>query len=172
MNREEKSVEIAELSKIFSSFSSIIVANYHGISVSQVNDLRKRLREAGGCVKVIKNSLVKIAIRDTDFQGMSDLFVGQSMIVYSSDPIVAPKVSVGFANDNNRFVIIGGVLEGGVLDKDSIQKIASLPSIDKVRAKIINAIQFNASQLVRILGAPQTQIVRVFSAYVEKDQQQ
>ncbi|AKK20452.1 50S ribosomal protein L10 [Candidatus Liberibacter africanus] len=171
MNRQEKSVEISELSKIFSSSGSVVVAHYKGISVAQIKDLRKKVREAGGGVKVAKNRLVKIAVSDTSLKGVSDLFVGQSLIVYSVDPIVAPKISVSFANDNKQFVVLGGILEKDILDQDSIKRIASLPNIDGIRSMIISAIQFNSTRLVNLLNAPQTKIVRAISAFVDKNQQ-
>ncbi|ACT56618.1 50S ribosomal protein L10 [Candidatus Liberibacter asiaticus] len=171
MNRQGKSVEISELSKIFSSSGSIVVAHYKGISVAQIKDLRKKMREAGGGVKVAKNRLVKIAIRDTSIRGISDLFVGQSLIVYSDSPVIAPKISVSFSNDNNEFRVLGGVVEKGVLNQDSIKQIASLPDLEGIRAGIISAIQSNATRLVRLLGTPQTQVVRAISAFVDKNQQ-
>ncbi|MBY7649406.1 MAG: 50S ribosomal protein L10 [Candidatus Liberibacter europaeus] len=172
MKRQEKVLEVVELGNIFSSYSSIVVAHYKGINVAQIGDLRKRLREAGGRAKVIKNRLVKIAIRDTDFQGMSDLFSGQSLIVYSKDPVVAPKISVDFAKDNDQFVIIGGVLDKSFLDSNSIKKIASMPSIDVIRAKIIASIQYNSIRLIRMIKAPPTQIIRIISAYSERNPQE
>ncbi|MEG8098986.1 50S ribosomal protein L10 [Candidatus Liberibacter brunswickensis] len=171
MNRIEKSAEISELSKIFSSSKSVVVAHYKGISVAQIKNLRKKMREAGGGVKVAKNSLVKIAVRDTEIKEISNFFVGQSLIVYSNDPVIAPKISVNFSNDNKQFVVLGGVLENDVLCGDSIKKIASLPDIDGIRSIIISAIQFNATRLVRMLSVPQAKVIRAISAFVDKNKQ-
>ncbi|PWL04802.1 50S ribosomal protein L10, partial [Candidatus Liberibacter asiaticus] len=107
----------------------------------------------------------------TSIRGISDLFVGQSLIVYSDSPVIAPKISVSFSNDNNEFRVLGGVVEKGVLNQDSIQQIASLPDLEGIRAGIISAIQSNATRLVRLLGTTQTQVVRAISAFVDKNQQ-
>ncbi|CAL9919022.1 Large ribosomal subunit protein uL10 [Candidatus Liberibacter solanacearum] len=172
MNNQEKSVEISELSDIFSSSSSIVVADYKGLNVAQMKDLRDRLREAGGGVRIAKNTLVKVAIRDLGFVvDFADLFVGQSLIVYSVDPVIASKISVGFANDNSQFEILGGILEKDMLTQDSIKKIASLPNIEEIRSGILSAIQSSATRLVMLLETPQNQIVRILSAFEEKNRQ-
>ncbi|MBA5724627.1 50S ribosomal protein L10 [Candidatus Liberibacter sp.] len=171
MKRQEKSIEVAELGKIFASSGSVVVAHYKGINVAQINGLRKSLREAGGCVRVAKNRLVKIAVQGTDFQDISSLFSGQSLIVYGADPIVAPKASVAFSKDSDQFIILGGVMDKSILDEPSIQGIASLQSLDEIRAKILGSIQMSASKLVRVVNAPAARIVRVLSAYVDKNQQ-
>ncbi|AMC12891.1 50S ribosomal protein L10 [Liberibacter crescens] len=170
MKRQEKQKEVMELSKIFNAYGSVVVAHYKGINVAQIKDLRAKMRMAGGCVKVSKNRLVKIAISDTSAKGISGLFKGQSLIIYSSDPVAAPKVAVRFAKDNEKFVVLGGSIGENVLDATSIEEMAMLPSLDELRAKILSAIQMNATKLVRIIKAPSSQVVRVISAYANKSE--
>ncbi|AHA27818.1 Ribosomal protein L10 [Candidatus Liberibacter americanus str. Sao Paulo] len=129
------------------------------------------MKEAGGFAKVVKNRLVKVAIKDTDFQGMSDFFSGQSLIVCSKDPVAAPQISVDFAKENDQFKIIGGILDKGILDNDAIKEIASLPSIDVLRARILGCIQHNSVRLLRTLNAPHARFFHIISACMEENKQ-
>ena len=130
MERAEKREFVTSLNEVFKTSGSIVVAHYAGLSVAQMNDLRTKMREAGGTVKVAKNRLAKIALKGTDAEGISGLFQGQTMIAYSDDPIVAPKVAVDFAKTNDNLVVLGGSMGTTELDEDGV-KGTCLAAVDR-----------------------------------------
>jgi large subunit ribosomal protein L10 len=127
--------------------------------------LRSDMRSAGGQVKVAKNRLVKLALEGTDAHGIADLLTGPTCLAFSDDPVAAPKVAVKFAKGNEKFVILGGAMGPTVLDAKGVGSLASLPSLDELRGKLIGLIQAPASKLARTLNAPGGQLARVFAAY-------
>ena len=133
MDRAEKRELVTELNGVFASAGTVVVAHYAGITVAQMNDLRTKMREAGGTVKVAKNRLAKIALKGTPSEGMQDLFNGQTLIAYSDDPIVAPKVASDFAKGNDNLVILGGAMGTTNLDANAVKALATLPSLDELR---------------------------------------
>ncbi len=170
MERAEKREFVTSLNEVFKTSGSIVVAHYAGLSVAQMNDLRTKMREAGGTVKVAKNRLAKIALKGTDAEGISGLFQGQTMIAYSDDPIVAPKVAVDFAKTNDNLVVLGGSMGTTELDEDGVKALASLPSIDELRAKIVGMISTPATRIAQVVNAPAGQLARVVGAYANKDE--
>ena len=138
MDRAEKRELVTGLNDAFTSAGSVVVAHYAGITVAQMNDLRSKMRAAGGTVKVAKNRLAKIALQGTDSESIQKLFIGQTQIDYSEDPVAAPKVAVEFAKANEQFVILGGSMGKTVLNVDSVKALASLPSLDELRAAVSN----------------------------------
>ncbi|WP_136661769.1 50S ribosomal protein L10 [Nitratireductor sp. XY-223] len=170
MERAEKREFVAALSEVFKSSGSIVVAHYAGLSVAQMSDLRSRMREAGGTVKVAKNRLAKIALQGTESEGISSLFQGQTVIAYSDDPVTAPKVAVEFSKINENLVVLGGAMGATELDADGVKALASLPSIDELRAKIVGMINTPATRIAQVVGAPAGQLARVVNAYAQKDE--
>ncbi len=170
MERAEKREFVTSLNEVFKTSGSIVVAHYAGLSVAQMNDLRTKMREAGGTVKVAKNRLAKIALKGTDAEGISGLFQGQTMIAFSDDPIVAPKVAVDFAKTNDNLVVLGGSMGTTELDVDGVKALASLPSIDELRAKIVGMISTPATRIAQVVNAPAGQLARVVGAYAQKDE--
>ena len=170
MERAQKREFVTALNEVFKTSGSLVVAHYAGLSVAQMNDLRTKMREAGGTVKVAKNRLAKIALQGTDAEGISGLFQGQTMIAYSDDPIVAPKVAVDFAKTNDNLVVLGGAMGTTELDVDSVKALAALPSIAELRAKIVGMIATPATHIAQVVNAPAGQLARVMNAYAQKDE--
>lgn len=169
MEKAEKRELVTELNGVFSNAGSVVVAHYAGLTVAQLSDLRKKMRAAGGSVKVAKNRLIKIALQGTKSEGMSDLFVGQTIIAYSEDPIAAPKVAVDFAKINDKLVIIGGAMGSTTLNDAGIKALATMPSLNELRAKLVGMISTPATRIASVLSAPGAQIARVLNAYSQKD---
>lgn len=170
MDRAEKRELVTELNGVFASAGTVVVAHYAGITVAQMNDLRTKMREAGGTVKVAKNRLAKIALKGTPSEGMQDLFNGQTLIAYSDDPIVAPKVASDFAKGNDNLVILGGAMGTTNLDANAVKALATLPSLDELRAKLVGMISTPATRIAQVVSAPAAQLARVVGAYAQKDE--
>jgi large subunit ribosomal protein L10 len=169
VDRAEKRELVATLNTVFKTAGVVVVAHNKGITVSQMNDLRRRMRKAGAAVRVAKNRLAMLALDGTDAAGIKDLFEGPTMIAYSSDPVSAPKIATEFARTNDRFVVIGGVLGPSRLDDKGVKALADLPSLDQLRAKLIGLIQAPATRIAGVLQAPAGQLARVLNAYATKD---
>lgn len=170
MERAEKREFVTQLNEVFNSAGSLVVAHYAGLSVAQMNDLRSKMREAGGTVKVAKNRLAKIALQGTDAEGISDLFQGQTVIAYSDDPVTAPKVAVEFSKANESLVVLGGTMGTTQLDAGGVKALASLPSLDELRAKIVGMLNTPATRIAQVVNAPAGQMARVVNAYAQKDE--
>lgn len=170
MERAEKREFVAEMNAVFKDTGSIVVAHYTGLTVAQMNDLRSKMRVAGGTVKVAKNRLAKIALQGTESEGISNLFEGQTLIAYSDDPVTAPKVAVDFAKTNDKLVVLGGAMGTTNLDAEGVKALASLPSLDELRARLVGMIQTPATRIAQVVNAPAGQLARVFGAYARKDE--
>lgn len=170
MERAEKREFVTQLNEVFKSTGSLVVAHYAGLSVAQMNDLRSKMREAGGTVKVAKNRLAKIALQGTDAEGISDLFQGQTVIAYSDDPVTAPKVTIEFSKANENLVVLGGTMGTTQLDAGGVKALASLPSLDELRAKIVGMLNTPATRVAQVVNAPAGQMARVVNAYAQKDE--
>ena len=158
MNREEKTELLAELNGIFNGAESVVLAEYIGLTVAEAEALRKKIREAGASLRVTKNRIARLALKDTKFEGLADLFKGPVVMAYASDPIAACKACVQFAKENEKLVIMGGALSDKMLTIDEIKNLASIPSMDELRAKLIGLLQ-----------APASKVARVCKAYSEKE---
>jgi large subunit ribosomal protein L10 len=170
VERAEKREFVTELNEVFKASGSVVVAHYAGATVAQMNDFRSKMRAAGGTIKVAKNRLAKIALQGTEAEGISDLFNGQTLIAYSNDPITAPKVVVDFAKTNDKIVVLGGAMGTTTLNAEAVKSLATLPSLDELRAKLLGMIQTPATRIAGVVAAPASQLARVFSAYAKKDE--
>lgn len=170
MDRAEKREFVTGLNDVFKSTGSVVVAHYAGLTVAQMNDLRTKMRAAGGTVKVAKNRLAVIALQGTESEKMNALFKGQTLIAYSDDPVAAPKVASDFAKGNDKLVILGGSMGATALDADGVKSLATLPSLDELRAKLLGMVQTPATRIAGVLQAPAGQLARVFGAYARKDE--
>ncbi|WP_274629231.1 50S ribosomal protein L10 [Arvimicrobium flavum] len=170
MDRAEKRELVTNLNDAFKSAGSVVVAHYAGITVAQMNDLRTKMRAAGGTVKVAKNRLAKIALQGTESENIVDLFTGQTLIAYSEDPVAAPKVASDFAKGNDKLIILGGAMGSTALDADGVKALATLPSLDELRAKLVGMVQTPATRIAAVVQAPAGQLARVFGAYARKDE--
>jgi large subunit ribosomal protein L10 len=170
VERAEKREFVTELNEVFKASGSVVVARYAGITVAQMNDLRTKMRAAGGTVKVAKNRLAKIALQGTESEGMSGLFQGQTLIAYSNDPMIAPKVAMDFAKTNDKLVVLGGAMGSTTLDAEAVKSLATLPSLDELRAKLLGLLAAPATRVATVTAAPASQLARVFAAYAKKDE--
>ena len=170
VDRAEKREFVTGLNDVFSSTGSVVVAHYAGLTVANMNDLRSKMRAAGGTVKVAKNRLAVIALQGTESEGMKDLFKGQTLIAYADDPVAAPKIAAEFAKTNDKLVILGGAMGSTVLNADGVKALATMPSLDELRAKIVGMIQTPATRIAAVVNAPAGNLARVFGAYARKDE--
>ena len=153
MNREEKTELLGLLNEVFSNAESVVITEYLGLTVAEVNDLRNRIREAGASIRVTKNRIARLAVKGTKFEGLADLFKGPVALAYANDPIAACKACVEFAKTNEKLVIVGGALSTKALTVDEIKELAAIPSMDELRAKLVGLIQAPASKLARVTKA-------------------
>ena len=170
VEREKKRELVANLNQVFSNPSVVVVAHYAGLTVADMTELRTKMRQSGSVLKVAKNRLVKLALQGTELEPMHEMFVGQTVIAYSEDPVSAPKIANEYAKVNDNFVILGGALGPIVLDAKGINELASLPSLDELRAKILMMIQTPATKIAQIVNAPAGQLARVIGAYSKQEQ--
>ena len=170
MDRAEKRELVSTLNTVFTNTGVLVVAHYAGLTVAQMSALRRQMRAAGGTVKVAKNRLAKIALEGTDVAHVAPLLKGPTVLVYSQDPVAAPKVAVEFAKANEKFVILGGAFGATSLNTDGVKALATLPSLDELRAKLIGLIQAPATKIAQLSTAPAAKLARVFGAYANKDE--
>jgi len=169
MNRSEKTEAVAALNATFNEAAVVVVTRNLGLSVAQSTDLRLKMREAGAGYKVAKNRLAKNALNDTQYDSLSDLLTGPTALATSEDPVAAAKVAVEFAKTNDRLEIVGGAMGSTVLDVEGVKALASMPSLDELRAKLIGLVQAPATKVVQVISAPAGQLARVFGAYAAKE---
>jgi len=165
VDRTQKEDLVASLHATFDEANMVVVTHYSGLTVTELGDLRGQMREAGASFKVTKNRLTRLALEGTKYEGLSGLFTGPTAIAYSEDPVAAAKVAVKFAKGNEKLVVIGGALGSEVLDVDSVKALATLPSLDELRAKIVGMISTPATRIAGVLQAPAGQVARVIGAY-------
>ena len=171
MDRAEKKDAVAALNDVFKTTSVVVVAHYSGLTVAQMQNLRKRMREAGAKVQVAKNRLVKIALDGTPSASIAGLMSGPTLIAYSDDPVAAPKVAVAFSKDFEKLVILGGAMGQTALNPDSVRSLATMPSLDELRAKLVGLIVAPATKIAQLQTAPAAKLARVFAAYADKDKE-
>ena len=169
MLRSEKKTFVSELEKIYEDSNSVIITHYHGLTVSQITNLRKALRENGASFKIVKNTLSKIAATNVKLTHDPEAFSGPTAIAYSKDPVAAAKGVVEFAKANDNLKVIGGIVNDKILNVVEVQQLAKLPSLDQLRGKIVGILQAPAANLVRIVQAPAGSLARVVQAYSEKN---
>jgi large subunit ribosomal protein L10 len=164
VNREQKKELIGSLNALLSQQSFLAVTVNKGLTVAEVQELRKRIRAAGAGFKVAKNRLARLALAGTKFEGLSDMLKGPTGIAFSKDPVAAAKVCAKFAKDNAKLIIVGGSLDGQKMDAAQVEALATLPSLDELRGKIVGLIQAPATKIAGVLAAPAGQLARVLSA--------
>ena len=169
MNRSEKTDTVAALNATFNEAAVVVVTRNLGLTVAQSTDLRLKMRDAGAHYRVSKNRLAKIALNDTQYESLSDLLTGPTALATSGDPVAAAKVAVEFAKTNDKLEIVGGAMGSTVLDVEGVMALASLPSLDELRAKLIGLVQAPATKVVQVISAPAGQLARVFGAYAAKE---
>ena len=168
MERAEKREAVTALNQVFKDTGTVVVAHYAGLTVADMTTLRGRMRDAGGGVKVAKNRLARLALEGTDVAHIAGLLKGQTVIAYSRDPVAAAKVTVEFARTNEKLVILGGAIGTTNLNPDGVQALATLPSLDEMRARLVGMISTPATRIAQIVAAPAAQVARVVGAYARK----
>ncbi|MAN80155.1 MAG: 50S ribosomal protein L10 [Rhodospirillaceae bacterium] len=168
MDRSDKEQLVASLKDAFNETNLVVVTHYSGLTVAEMGDLRDRMREGGAKFKVTKNRLTRLALEGTQFQGISNLFTGPTAMAYSQDPVAAAKAAVEFSKKNEKLVLVGGALGDKALSVDDIKALATLPSLDELRAKLVGMLNTPATRIAGVLQAPAGQVARVISAYGQK----
>lgn len=158
MNRDEKKQLLDDMHELFNKSEILVVSHYKGLTVAEVSELRDAIRKAGAGFRVTKNRITKLALKDTKFEGLIDLFKGPTAVAFANDPVSACKACVEFAKNNEKLIVVGGAMGTEVLTIDEINRLATIPSMDELRAKIIGLLQ-----------APAAQLARVTKAYSEKE---
>ena len=169
MDRSQKAESVAQLNAVFNEVGVVVITRNLGMSVAQSTALRGKVRDAGATYKVAKNRLAKLAIADTDYAGIGDFLTGPTAIATSVDPVAAAKAVVDFAKTTDKIEIVGGAMGSQVLNADGVKALASMPSLDELRAKLIGLVQAPATKIAQLSTAPAAKLARVFGAYAAKD---
>ena len=169
MDRAQKAETIEALKGVFETSATVVVTHYLGLTVAEMTDLRGRLRKEGAQIKVVKNTLAKKALGGSVGEGGDALFTGPVAIAYGPDAVSAAKVATQYAKDNEKFSVKGALMGTVVLDQAGVKALASLPSLDQIRAQLIGLLQAPATKVAGVLQAPAGQLARVVGAYAAKD---
>ena len=167
MDRAEKTELVASLQQVFQNTTVVVVCHYAGLTVAQMSALRRQMRQAGASVKVAKNRLARIALEGTDVASIASLLEGPTLLAYSGDPVAAPKVATEFAKAHEKLVILGGAMGRTALNPEGVKALATLPSLDELRAKLVGLIQAPATKIAQVVTAPAAKVARVFAAYAK-----
>lgn len=169
MDRSQKAESVAALNAVFNEVGVVVVTRNLGMSVGQSTDLRTKMRDAGASYKVAKNRLAKLALKDTQYEGLEDLLTGPTALAWSTDPVAAAKAAVDFAKTNDKLEIVGGAMGSTQLDANGIKALASMPSLDQLRGTIVGLINAPATKIARVVNEPAAKLARVFGAYGAKE---
>ena len=170
MDRTAKADLLSTLNGVVKQSAGVAVAHHKGLTGADMQKLRSQMKQAGATVKVAKNSLAGIALDGTDVASIKPLLKGPTLLAYSGDPVAAAKVAVDFAKANDKLVILGGAMGTTALNPDGVKALASLPSLDELRAKIVGLVQAPATKIAQVVNAPAAKLARVFGAYAKKDE--
>lgn len=169
MDRSQKADAVAQLNAVFNEVGVVVVTRNLGMTVEESTELRGKMREAGAFYKVAKNRLAKLALEDTDYTGLNELLSGPTALAWSSDPVAAAKAAVDFAKSNDKLEIVGGSMGTQVLDEAGVKALASMPSLDELRGKLVGLLNAPATKVAQVVNAPANKLARVFGAYGAKD---
>jgi large subunit ribosomal protein L10 len=168
VDRSGKELLVTALQKSLSDANLVVITKQAGLTVTEVSDLRRKMRSAGAGYKVAKNRLAQRALKGTKYEGLDKLFKGPTAIAYSTDPIAAAKVAVAYAKSNEKLTIVGGSMGTDVLGPDGIKALATLPSLAELPPPVLALLHTPAPGVPTILQAPAGQLARVFGAYAKK----
>ena len=158
MSKEKKQIYIDQMKTQFDQSDAVIVAHYQGLTVMQLDELRAKMREHGIQFKITKNRITKIALENTKCKELTELFKGPTAVALSKDAITSAKILTNFSKDNKNLKILGGIMGKDILDVAGVQNVATLPTLDDARAKIIGILRSPAQKLASILLAPGSKI--------------
>ena len=170
MDRTEKREFVSSLASVFAETSMVVVTQNKGLTVTEVSDLRRKMRDGGSTFKVAKNRLAVLALEGSPFDGIKPMLKGPTALAWSRDPVAVAKTAVDFAKTNEKLVVIGGALGAQTLDAAGIKALAELPSLDALRAGLVGMLQTPATRIAGVLAAPAGQLARVMGAYAKKDE--
>jgi large subunit ribosomal protein L10 len=170
VDRARKEELVTELNQSFAEAALVVVTQQTGLTVSESTELRSQMREAGAGYKVTKNRLAKLALAGTPYEPITDLFSGPTAIAYSADPVAAARVAVNFAKENDKLTVVGGAMGDTLLDENAVKALASLPSLDELRGKLVGLLNAPATKVAGVLQAPAGQMARVMGAYASRDE--
>ena len=168
MNKESKKNYIEEMKKVFSSSEAVMIAQYQGLNVKELDNLRKELREKDILFKITKNRITKIALEKTRAKELKNLFAGPTAVALSDDAITSAKILTKFSKENSNLKILGGIMGDEILDVEAVKNVATLPTLDEARAKIVGILKTPAQKLATILLAPATKIAILTSEKSKK----
>jgi large subunit ribosomal protein L10 len=169
VERAQKEAVVESLGQIFADSGVVVVAHYAGLTVAHMSDLRNRMREAGGGVRVAKNRLARIALEGKPNQGMAQYLKGQTVLAYSEDPVTAAKVAKAYAKDNSKFEIIGGAMGETVLDVSGVEAVAAMPSREELLSSIAGMLMAPAGNIVSAITAPAANMAAIAQTLAERE---
>jgi len=169
MDRAQKAESIETLRGVFADAGAVVVTHYMGLTVAEMTDLRGRLRQQGAKLKVVKNTLAQKAMDGSGGEAADRLFTGPVAIAYAPDPVSAAKVVTAYAKENDKFSVVGAVMGATVLDQKGVGALATLPSLDQLRAQLVGLISTPATRVASVIQAPAGQLARVLRAYADKN---
>ncbi|MCB2060061.1 MAG: 50S ribosomal protein L10 [Novosphingobium sp.] len=169
MDRSQKAEAVASLNATFNEVGVVVVTRNLGMTVAQSTDLRVKMRDAGAAYKVAKNRLAKLALAETQYEGIGDMLTGPTALATSVDPVAAAKAVVDFAKTTDRIEIVGGAMGPQVLDEAGVKALAAMPSLDELRAKLVGLVQAPATKIAQLSTAPAQKLARVVGAYAAKE---
>jgi len=171
VNRKEKAELIETLQAAFDGASTVVVTHQAGMTVAESGELRRKMRNAEAGFKVTKNRIAKLALKGTRFEELDSLFTGPTAVGMSQDPVAAAKILVEYAKGNKKLTIVGGSMDGKLLDKSGVEALAKLPSLDEMRGTLVGLIQAPAAKIARVTQAPAGKLARVIKAREDQLQQ-
>jgi len=169
MDRSQKSEAVASLNAVFQEVGVVVVTRNLGMTVDQSTELRGKIREVGATYKVAKNRLAKLALKGTLYEGLEEYLSGPTALAWSEDPVAAAKAAVEYAKTNDKLEIVGGSMGGQLLDEAGVRALASMPSLDELRGKLVGLVNAPATKIAQVVNAPAAKLARVFGAYGAKD---
>ena len=169
MDRSQKADSVAQLNAVFNEVGVVVITRNLGLSVGQSTALRGKMRDAGASYKVAKNRLAKLALKDTQYEGLEEYLTGPTALAWSTDPVAAAKAAVEFAKTNDKLEIVGGAMGSTKLDAEGVKALAAMPSLDELRAKLIGLVNAPATKVAQLVNAPASKLARVFAAYGDKE---
>jgi len=168
VDRSQKKKLVDSLHDVLSKTELVVITQQSGMTVAEVTTLRRQMRAAGANFKVTKNRLARRALEGTKFAQLAPLFKGPTAVAYSTDPVAAAKVAVSYANANEKLTIVGGAMGETLLDSNGVKALATLPSLNELRGKLVGLLQTPATRIAQVLQAPAGQLARVVGAYANK----
>ena len=168
MNKNKKKIYIEEMKDFFNKTSSVFVTHYQGLTVKQIDELKKEMRKHGILFRITKNRITKLALEGSKFKKLENLFSGPTAVAFSEDAITSAKILTKFAKNNSNLKIIGGIMDKEPLSLKDVEKIATLPTLDEARAKIVGILTTPAQKIMSILLAPGSKIAILAHAKSKK----